>query len=367
MLEITCSGTPYEIGLQHGRQAVSLVHGSIDFYREYFERKSKLSWDASTAAAMHFQKVLDIHVPHLVEEMRGIADGAGVPYTSILAINARSEIAMGLMDDGCTSVAWTTDDFSVAGQNWDWEDPQRARLVLMHIRPAADPIHPRVNLDQVTEAGIVGKIGLNAHGVAVFLNALRAPGVNYDALPAHVALRVALEAPSRAQALAQLRAVAPAAGTSVHIMVADATGAMSIECTAVDMVTLSDVNGKLAHTNHFLAKHAPDAPTGASYAIFPDTYARQERITQLLDGDSRSHHEAINDSSSALSLVQKWLADTDGFPVSINRQSSPPGNGSTTLFSIAVDLHARRAIVIDGRPTNGGKTYYLDLSAHSST
>lgn len=386
MLEITCSGSPYEvsplsltcfqtccrssfsshriqIGLQHGRQADSLVHGSIEFYREYFERKSKLSWEAATAAAARFQPVLDAHVPHLVEEMRGIADGVGVPYASILAINTRSEIAMGLMDDGCTSVAWTTEGFSVAGQNWDWEDAQRARLVLIHIRPATGPARPcATNLDQVTEAGIVGKIGLNEHGVAVFLNALRAPGVNYSALPAHVALRVALEAPSCAQALARLRAVAPAAGTSVHIMVVDATGATSIECTAIDMVTLDAVNGKLAHTNHFLAQHAPGAPAGAPYAIFPDTYARQERIIKLLANRSSSGPEAIYDGGDALRLLQTWLADTDGFPVSINRQSSLPGNGSSTLFSITVDLRARRAVVIEGQPINGEQTYYLDLS-----
>lgn len=301
-------------------------------------------------------------MPHLVEEMQGIADGVGVPFASILAINARSEISMGLMDDGCTSVAWATDVFSVAGQNWDWEDPQKERLVLMHIRPASDPVHPRVNLDQITEAGIIGKIGLNCHGVAVFLNALRAPGVNYSALPAHVALRVALEAPSRGEALSRLRAVAPAAGTSVHIMVADPTGATSIECTAVDIVTLDPVDGKLAHTNHFLAEHAPGAPAGAPYAIFPDTYARQKRITQLLADSGSIGCEAIHDSNSAVRLVQTLLSDTDGFPVSINRQSSAPGNSSSTLFSIVVDTRARRAVIIEGRPTEGGQTYHVNLN-----
>lgn len=49
----------------------------------------------------------------------GVAQGANVSFEAILALNVRTEISMGLMTDGCTSLAWKTDDFSLAGQNWD--------------------------------------------------------------------------------------------------------------------------------------------------------------------------------------------------------------------------------------------------------
>ncbi|KJK80805.1 hypothetical protein H634G_03954 [Metarhizium anisopliae BRIP 53293] len=59
---------------------------------------------------------------------------------------------MGLMDDGCTSVAWCGDKFSAAGQNWD------ERLVIVYIRPsgASQPA-----ISAVIEAAIVAKTGLN--------------------------------------------------------------------------------------------------------------------------------------------------------------------------------------------------------------
>lgn len=96
-----------------------------------------MSWAAAEDAAAKFLPFLEQHVPHLVEEMRGefprrnkdngactysrtgIADGAALPFAAVLALNARTEISMGMMDDGCTSLAWKTDQFSVAGQNWD--------------------------------------------------------------------------------------------------------------------------------------------------------------------------------------------------------------------------------------------------------
>jgi isopenicillin-N N-acyltransferase-like protein len=43
---------------------------------------------------------------------------------AVFALNARTEISMGMMDDGCTSLAWKGDGFSVAGQNWDVSCPE---------------------------------------------------------------------------------------------------------------------------------------------------------------------------------------------------------------------------------------------------
>lgn len=78
-----------------------------------------MTWDESRAAADGFVPFLERLVPRLIQEMKGLADGAGVDFLSIIALNVRSEISMGMMNDGCTSLAWKTDDFSVAGQNWD--------------------------------------------------------------------------------------------------------------------------------------------------------------------------------------------------------------------------------------------------------
>ncbi len=137
-----------QIGFHHGSQAKTLVRGSVDFYTQYFQKKSRMSWEAAEDAAKKFHPFLEQHVPHLVEEMRGlvtharlsithkfadrgrkekgIAEGAEIPFAAVLALNARTEISMGMMDDGCTSLAWKTDKFSVAGQNWDVSLPPMA-------------------------------------------------------------------------------------------------------------------------------------------------------------------------------------------------------------------------------------------------
>lgn len=51
----------------------------------------------------------------------GIAAGVGgdVGLGDVLALNVRSEIAMGLMTDGCTALSWTAGSDSILAQNWD--------------------------------------------------------------------------------------------------------------------------------------------------------------------------------------------------------------------------------------------------------
>lgn len=51
----------------------------------------------------------------------GIAAGVGgdIALGDILALNVRSEIAMGLMTDGCTALSWTAGSDSILAQNWD--------------------------------------------------------------------------------------------------------------------------------------------------------------------------------------------------------------------------------------------------------
>ncbi|KAF5593554.1 peptidase C45 acyl-coenzyme A:6-aminopenicillanic acid acyl-transferase [Fusarium subglutinans] len=340
MIELHCSGTHYEIGYKHGSETKELVHGSLEFYTEFFIKYSKMSWAKAEKAAAPFLPYLEEHVPHLVEEMRGIADGAGVTFDAILALNARSEIAMGMMDDGCTSLSWKSGDFAIGAQNWDWEEPQNARLVLMHIKPAKDGLIQRPSICLATEAGILSKSGLNSAGVAVLVNAIMARGVNYKALPFHVAIRAALDCETRLKAVARIRSLG--LGTSAHLMFADKTGGTSLEFSHMDVVQMEMVGGKIVHTNHFLQEHDESV---IDRVIFPDSISRQERITQLLDEGS----DRVKAGQSPMSCVEEMLEDEQNFPTGINRKSSPI-RMSETLYSFVADLNTKTVSFRLGRP-----------------
>lgn len=210
----------------------------------------------------------------------------------------------------------------------------------MHIKPASVGTLQGPKASLLTEAGLLCKSGLNSSGVAVFVNAVKALGVKFDALPIHIALRTALCCETRLKAIARLQSLTM--GTSGHIMIADKTGGTSLEFSHLDIMQLDMVDGQVAHTNHFLVKH-DDRVVDAG--IFPDSLSRMDRIKVLM----QQGREQVEGGMSPVACCERMLEDEDGFPTAINRKSSPI-RASETLYSIMADLESKVAYVRLGRP-----------------
>ncbi len=213
--------------------------------------------------------------------------------------------------------------------------------MVLHIRPAGG----RVALSQITEAGILGKIGLNAAGVAVGLNAIRVRGVDFGRLPGHLALRAALDSPSRAAALDTLRRAGVAA--AIHIVVADATGATSVEASARDLVeTAEDAPGtaRLAHANHFLHGHAEGVPV---MVVPEESTKRAARAASLLAAAAAAPLTLT--AAQTVAALEHILEDEDNGPLGINKAGTA-AEPLRTLFSIVMDAGRGTATARVGRP-----------------
>ncbi|KAJ5674091.1 hypothetical protein N7462_009530 [Penicillium macrosclerotiorum] len=105
-----------------------------------FEYTSKLSWSEVREVAKEFQPVLVERTPHLFAEMEGIAEGAGLDVLDIVALNCRSEIALGKFSDGCSTLCWKKNDHCrVLSQNWDWTDTVKKNLAMVSIEQLGKP------------------------------------------------------------------------------------------------------------------------------------------------------------------------------------------------------------------------------------
>lgn len=325
---------------------------------------------------------LGVTCPRYLDEIRGIADGAGVGFLDVLALNVRTEIMFGLFteaeaararggvngvngtngvkvnghdaassefpSDGCTSLAFKSTSSSFLAQNWDWLPAQAPNLIVAHIsQPNNTPEIPDIAM--VTEAGIIGKIGLNSAGVGCCLNAIRARGLDSTRLPVHFALRTILESHSRNDALSTLRKLGGVAG-SAHILVADPGGAVGLEFAGgkerIGEIGPDD-KGRVVHTNHLVLEH----PGVEEPGWLPDSGERLERIGVLTDGDFLAGEVDVK-------KVVELFKDEEGFPCSINRLQVKEGE-SQTLFTIVMDLGRKEALVKVGRPTEGGEEIRL--------
>ena len=135
--------------------------------------------------------------------------------------------------------------------------------------------------------------------------------------------------------------------SACHILVADPTGGVGVECSHLDIIDLPMSNQNVVtHTNHFVKVHAN---VQESHSL-PDSPFRLERINQLIS--SCKEDPGIEDIASL-------LKDEKDYPTAINRG---PTDSSTiaTLFSIVMDLEKKIAQVTLGRPTDGGAEIALD-------
>jgi len=254
---IELHGSPYQIGLLHGRSLSKQILTLRENYRELFEQICDIKWSRVLQIAEKYRETIGRLAPHLLDEMRGISDGVGVDLLDIIAMNSRSEIALGKWDDGCTSLAWTFSQRSskkqTLAQNWDWRPEVGLQLAMVKIVQPGKP-----DIWMVIEPGIVGKIGFNSASVGVCLNAIKARQVSPYLLPIHVILRLILECTSVQSAISQIEALG-GAGSSQHILVADSNGSRGLELSPLGGVYLEpNPHGVLAHTNHLLENKLVD-------------------------------------------------------------------------------------------------------------
>lgn len=297
---------------------------------------SQVQWPQVRQIAQGFMDSLAKLAPHLLDEMKGLAEGAEVDLLDIIALNVRTEIAFGIFKedketDGCTALYWK--EHGILAQNWDWLQEQQDNLIVLHASPTDKP---QINI--VTEAGIVGKIGLNDCGVGVCLNAIRAKGLSESKFPIHIALRLALEQTSAKSAIDLLTSVGGA--SPGHILIGDGNMAQGLEISAYDVQKMDcGDNGFLIHTNHYLLDH----PGVTESCIFNDSHFRLDRATELANDLAGAKGEDV------LIGLDKLFKDEKNFPGSICRLQTPPST-ATTIFNIVMDLRSAMAVVKIGRP-----------------
>lgn len=353
---IHVSGSPHDIGCQHGELARAQIQVSIENYRRMFLDYSNITWDTAREYALTFISAIEAYDPDLMEEIRGIAEGAGVSLAEILALNVRSEIVLqggqvaSSLDGGCTSCAftpWITDTReTLLAQNWDWKLTEKEGCIVLHIQQAHKP-----DILMITEAGIIGKIGFNSAGVGVALNALASDKrTDAQTVPLHVALRGVLNSNTLADAI-QAAGRMPLACCANFMMAGAAGQAVSVEIGPGDLDVLYAEDGWVSHTNHFYGPRMVTLRDTGRIAL-PDSYLRLGRIQELI---RRRTGEKVS-----VKDIQEFLRDHMGCPDSICRHEDPlepEEKRLGTIFSIIMNLDRREMLFTPGNPCQ--HTYQL--------
>ncbi|MGD8623153.1 MAG: C45 family autoproteolytic acyltransferase/hydrolase [Anaerolineae bacterium] len=336
---VTIEGEAYERGRQYGARAFDSIGQNVEIYQQLIEFHGGRPPAAARQAAAEYQPTVAAHAPELLEEMRGIADGAGVDLTDVLLINARSELMGAFGEGACTALAATPQVTAggvvLMGQNWDWYTAVAPEPLLLLVRPVDGP-----QILTLVEAGQVGKIGLNSAGLGVGLNFLshahRGQGV-----PVHVILRQMLGCAHLGEAVHQAYGVPRA--TAANVLLAHAEGeVLDLELTAADVDFLYADEGWLVHANHFESPRLRAGDTGLATSL--SSLPRAARGRRLL---------AAARGQISVDTLQAILADHAYGAYAICRHEAPGEaelQRTATRASIILDLAARTMHVAAGQP-----------------
>jgi isopenicillin-N N-acyltransferase-like protein len=192
---------------------------------------------------------------HLVDELEGMAAGAGQDVRELLALNARTELLAGTKSVECSVVGRLAGQKATLAQTWDWHPDLAPSRVLWTVQQGDGAW-----FTTATEAGVLAKLGLNGHGVACALNLLECSADGgTGGTPIHVLLRLVLERAHDADSAADLLRAARVTASSA-ITLASPGRLLAVEVSPGGPATLEPgEDGLLVHTNHFLAPPAAGA------------------------------------------------------------------------------------------------------------
>ncbi len=384
---VRVEGTGYDRGRQYGAQARARVGRSVQAYQQVFAYYAGWDWPAVRRAAAGFEAPIAGFWPAYLEEMRGIADGAGLDLADVLAINVRTEVmyaakarqaplagrarqaplagrarqaplagrARQAPPAECSAFAVVQDQpaATLIGQNWDWLLHSTETLVLLEVRQDDGP-----DFVTVVEAGLLAKTGMNTAGLGLVTNALVTDAdVGAPGLPYHVLLRAVLDCTTLTEALMVLQA--GERSSSANYLIAHRSGAaLDVEAAPGDFTRLYPLypdHGLLLHTNHFLSPRLH--PVDLSLWAMPSSAVRLQRLRA---SGAWEQHRTLDD-------FRGLLADHADYPYSVCAHPEPgahPCEQSATIASVLMDLTAGRMWVAVGHPC---QARYQDVGGPASS
>jgi predicted choloylglycine hydrolase len=231
---VEVSGDARERGQAHGETLREQIRRAIEH------------WSPGNAAGQAaYLRAAAAWTPGVLEELRGIAEGAGIPFDQIVEINLADERRV----FGCSSAGLRrgADGIPVSGQTMDtpsWFAGLRAAIRSVEVETG-------LTLLAFTIAGMPALCGINSNGVGVWCNALYALPTSADGVPVSCIVRRLLSCRTLAEARGFVESVPHASGQ--NYLLASPEGIVSLECSARSVVETRGDGNAAWHANHALA------------------------------------------------------------------------------------------------------------------
>lgn len=323
---VSISGSPRERGRQYGEIARDRVRRSIALYGDQLAAFGCSTSEASDLI-MPFAAEIEAFGAHYIEEMRGIAEGAGVSLQDVVLVNARTEVIararieknrprreLDEADDGCTGVVVMPERSQtgelIHAQNWDWRADCAETGIVLRVQQQDGP-----DFLTFVEAGGLARSGLNAAGIAITANYLDSDrDYRQFGVPLGLIRRKVLEQSHLAFAIKAVAATPKTCSNNMTLSIASGF-AINFECAPDEAFSIYPREGLIVHANHWVSPIALTKLRETGLANVPESVYRDWRVQKLLDRAG---------GALTTSDVKSALFDDFGTPYSVCR---PPRAG----------------------------------------
>ena len=327
---VDAAGSPYEVGRAHGVAVGRMIRSEVGARLGDRER------DAALGQAAGLEPFLKAWAPHLLDEVRGIADGAGIDLRAALWLQW-GMAAPEARPEECTAFAvgpkFTGDGTVYAGQNKDTGPGANERSIVLRARPTGRP-----EILSFSYAGHLAQIGISSTGVSLWGMSLyiEAPGGGANPL----LKRMLLECDS-VPAMCELAGAI--SGENVGAFgFSDAAGNLGVlERLPGRQVWLDGGGDAIGHANMIVSPEPADRALDCYPTRCPSAGARHHRV-----------NEALAERRGGFDLAAGFaiLSDQKNHPKSICRET-PEVDGIQTNAAIVAEPLAGRLHVTYGPPT----------------
>jgi isopenicillin-N N-acyltransferase-like protein len=251
---LVLEGTPYERGFKHGKMLKNDIDGLMALWKADIEKTYKMNAEMFISRFVEgtdFLSAIKEHTPALLEEVRGIADGAGIAFETMFAFQLVDEmwvLGWEFAQNGCTSfgVMKSKKDPTITAQTLDIPLFYHGYQTLLHVKDPKKKMETYV----LSFPGFIGANGMNDRPVSVCVNAIQQLQPASDGLPVAFVVRGILEQESFEDAVQFVHKVKHAAGQ--NYVIGGVKKMASYECSEKKATEFLPFEGALFtyHTNH---------------------------------------------------------------------------------------------------------------------
>jgi isopenicillin-N N-acyltransferase like protein len=351
MIEV--KGSHREIGRQIGEACSIQVHRSLENARALIGSTYsvlELTWEGARIQASKYLPFAQERYPRYIEELDGIAEGAGVSFDDLTVLTAMEAVTMDALHlTRCTSLAvngeQTRDGHVLVAHNEDWLPEDEDDVLIIHAEPENEP-----PFMAMTYGGLLPNIGFNASGIAQCCDSVYPKDCRVG-IPRVVVSRAVLGAVTPEEAIGYMLSPHRAAGYN-HLLAHESGELYNVEVSSRRFAILYAHDNFIVHTNHYLDPAMQAIESNAEELV--GTRVRYFRALRLLK----------NTPLHSVESIQAIQQDHVNFPNSICnhiQEGKTPLDREKTINALVIDLTERVMHLAWGNPCkNQYHTYRLN-------